>query len=35
MRYIMQEEVDQAVKDMSLGKSPCLEGFTMESFHHY
>jgi hypothetical protein len=34
MRPIMQEEVDQEVKEMPLGKSPGPDGFTTDFFHH-
>jgi len=33
-RPITQEEVDQAVKETPLGKSPYLDGFTMNFFHN-
>jgi len=34
MRPITQEEVDQAVKEMPLGKAPSPDGFTINFFHH-
>ena len=33
-RPITQEEVDQAVKTMPLGKAPSPDGFTTDFFHH-
>ena len=35
MRLISQEKVDQATKEMALGKSPRLDGFTTDFFHHF
>jgi len=35
MRPITQEEVDQAVKEMAMGKARGLDGFTKEFFHYY
>ena len=35
MRLISQEEVDQAMKEMALGKSPRPDGFTTNFFHHF
>jgi hypothetical protein len=34
MRPITQEEVDQAVKEMPLGKAPGSDGFTTQFFHY-
>ena len=35
LRLISQEDVDQAMKEMALGKSPRQDGFTTEFFHHF
>jgi hypothetical protein len=34
MRLITQEEVDQAVKEMPLGKDPWPDGYTTNVFHY-
>jgi hypothetical protein len=34
MRPITIEEVDQAIKEMPVGKAPGLDGFTTDFFHH-
>jgi hypothetical protein len=34
MRLITQEEVDQAVKEMPLGKAPCTDAFITKFFHY-
>jgi hypothetical protein len=34
MRPIMQDEVDQAIKEMPSGKAPGPDGFTMDFFHY-
>jgi len=35
MSPITQEEVDQALRDTPLGKTPGLDRFTSDFFHHY